>query len=111
MQGKEKALQSQNKTRQLFRQSKDRHFQAQLVRVFNALKVRPMTMKELDVYTGVVRENICRHIDSLLKQGKIAIIRKRRCSITGYPYVNEYTADISLFPKSNQLDLFNNGYE
>ena len=88
------------------RQSKDRHFQVQLQRVFNALKVRPMTMKELDVYSGIMRENICRHIYNLMEQGRIAIIRQRRCTITGHPYVNEYTADPNLFPKSMQLSLF-----
>ena len=65
-----------------------------------------MTMKEADIYTGVMRESICRHISTLKEHGRVAVIRKRKCSITGYPYVDEYTADISLFPKSKQLSLF-----
>lgn len=83
-----------------------RRFRAQLLVVYNALKEKPMTMKELDVATGIMRESICRHVAYLLMQGKIAVIRKRRCNITGYPMVNEYTANPNLFPKSNQLKLF-----
>ncbi len=81
-------------------------FKAQLLMVLDALKLKPMTMLETDKNTGVMRSNICRHIDILLKQGLIAITKKRKCSITGYPYVNEYTADQRLFPKTNQLQLF-----
>lgn len=88
------------------RQVQDITFNADLEKVYNALKVKPMTMKEIDVYTGVMRESVCRHINTLLEQNKIAIVRERKCSITGYPYVNEYTTDKSLFPKSNQLNLF-----
>lgn len=89
-----------------FNQGKDKHFKVQLQRVYYALKEKPMTMKETDVYTGVMRENICRYIDILFEQGKIAITRKRKCTITNYPYVNEYTTNPDLFPKNNQLELF-----
>tara|TARA_R100000935_G_scaffold21876_4_gene40474 strand:- start:22196 stop:22462 length:267 start_codon:yes stop_codon:yes gene_type:complete len=81
-------------------------FKAQLARVYKAFTEKPMTMKEADVYTGVMRENICRYVDTLLEQGRIAIIRKRKCTITGYPYVNEYTGNPDLFPQSNQLEMF-----
>jgi len=87
-------------------QGADKQFKAQLQRVYVALKEKPMTMKETDIYTGVMRENICRYIDTLFEQGKIAIVRKRKCTITGYPNVNEYTANPLLFPKSNQLKMF-----
>jgi hypothetical protein len=86
--------------------SRDSKFQAQLKKVYSAFQEHPMTMKEVDVYTGVMRENICRYVDALLDQGHIAITRKRKCTITGYPLVNEYTGDPSLFPKSNQLKMF-----
>ena len=72
-------------------QGKDKQFRAQLKRVYEAFKVKPMTMKEVDVYTGIMRENICRYVSQLLELGLIAISKKRRCSITGYPKVNEYT--------------------
>ena len=82
-----------------------RRFRAQLLVVYNALKEKPMTMMDLAVETGIMRANICRHIAKLESQWKIAIIRKRRCIITG-EMVNEYTANPELFPKSNQLKLF-----
>ncbi len=89
-----------------YQQSKDKQFKAQLTKVYKAFADKPMTMKEADVYTGVMRENICRYVDTLLEQGRIAIIRKRKCSVTGYPYVNEYTTNPNLFPQSNQLKMF-----
>ena len=79
---------------------------AQLKRVLEALRNSPMTMKEVDVYTGIMRENICRYISELMEAGLISIRKKRRCSITGYSNVNEYTGNPNLFPKSNQLRMF-----
>ncbi|MDT8413722.1 MAG: hypothetical protein RQ875_14760 [Vicingaceae bacterium] len=84
----------------------EKHFLAQLKKVYEAFKTRPMTMKEADVYTGVMRESICRYVATLLEQGKIAVRRKRKCNVTGYPYVNEYTGNPDLFPKSNQFKMF-----
>lgn len=87
--------------------SKDKQFKVQLVTVYNALLIKPMTMKEVDVYTGIMRENICRYIDTLIEQGRIAMTKKRKCTITGHNHVMEFTANPELFPKSNQLELFN----
>tara|TARA_R110001632_G_scaffold17761_1_gene55927 strand:+ start:1086 stop:1394 length:309 start_codon:yes stop_codon:yes gene_type:complete len=86
--------------------NKDRYFKAQLRRVLEALKEKPMTMKEVDVCTGIMRENICRYVSDLMESGMIAVRKRRRCSITGFPLVNEYTGNPDLFPKSNQLKLF-----
>ena len=85
---------------------KNKGLKRQVRKVYEALMVKPMTMKEVDVFTGIMRENICWHIKELLESGRIACIRKRKCSITGYLWVNEYTANPNLFPKSNQLKLF-----
>ncbi|EAP87880.1 hypothetical protein [Croceibacter atlanticus] len=87
------------------RQDKDKRFKAQLKQVYTALMAKPMTMKETDVYTGVMRENICRYIGTLREEGRIALVRKRKCTITGYNNVGEYTANPDLFPVSNQLKL------
>lgn len=67
-------------------QGKDKQFIAKLQRVYKALQDKPMTMKETDVYAGVIRENICRYINTLYEKNKIAILRKRKCTITGYSY-------------------------
>ena len=87
------------------RHSKDSDFKIQYLKVLNAFKLKPMTMLEADVYTGVMRSNICCYIDDLLEQGRISLIRKRKCSITGF-IAGEYTANPTLFPKSNQLKMF-----
>lgn len=87
------------------RQEQDRHFKAQLIRVYKAFSEKPMTMKEADVCTGIMRENICWYVKELLEQGLIAVLRKRKCTVTGYPYVNEYTGNPDLFNHSNQLKM------
>lgn len=88
------------------RQGQDKEFKAQLIKVYNAFRSKPMTMLEADKETGVMRSNICWYVDTLLEQGRIALLKKRKCTVTGYPYVNEYTANPDLFPKSNQYKLF-----
>ena len=89
-----------------FSKNKDKEFTAQLNRVYNALKENSYTTLEVAKATNILRANVCRHINTLLLQNTIAVIRQRKCSITGYPYVKEYTANPSLFPKSNQYTLF-----
>lgn len=86
--------------------SKGEDSENQLRKVYRALLHKPMTMKEVDVNTGVMRSNICWYFAELLKQERIAVIRQRKCSITGHSKVNEYTANKDLFPMSNQLELF-----
>lgn len=89
-----------------FHKAKDNQFKAQFKKVYQAFKDKPMTMKEADVYTGVMRENICRYVNMLLENERIAILKKRKCTITGFPNVNVYTGNPDLFPKSNQLKMF-----
>ena len=84
----------------------EKKYNNQLQKVYQILKEEPLTMKETDVKSGIMRESICRYISTLLKQGRIAITRKRKCTITGYPSVNEYTSNPDLFPMDNQLHLF-----
>ncbi|WZL89767.1 hypothetical protein VS868_03245 [Salinimicrobium sp. 3283s] len=85
---------------------KDRQNKTQLELVYEAFKAKPMTMLEADRETGVMRSNICYFIDRLKAENKIAVRKIRRCSITGYPKVQELTANPDLFPQSNQLKLF-----
>lgn len=86
-------------------QGKNTKFQAQLTKVYNAFKEKPMTMLEADYISGIMRSNICWYIDDLIEQGRIAMIRKRKCTITGR-IVKEFTANPDLFPQSNQLSFF-----
>ncbi|MBO0592930.1 hypothetical protein I2486_16115 [Cellulophaga sp. E16_2] len=87
-------------------QVKDKQLKPQKRLVLDALREKSMTMKELDIHTGVMRENICRYVSELIQMGLIAIRRKRKCSVTGHSNVNEYTGNPDLFPKCNQLNLF-----
>lgn len=86
-------------------QGEDKKYKDQLNRVYHAFKATPKTMLEAEKATGVMRSNICWYVRDLLKSGRLAVIRVRRCSISKYPYVNEYTADVALFPKSDQLNF------
>lgn len=86
-------------------QDKVNDFKIQLQKVYEAFMAKSMTMLEAEYYCGVMRSNICYHIHTLLKQNRIALIRRRKCSITGF-VAGEYTADPNLFPLSNQLELF-----
>ncbi|ASV77961.1 hypothetical protein M2T70_04735 [Elizabethkingia anophelis] len=73
--------------------------------VFDAFLQKPMTMKEVDIQTGIMRENICRYVKNLRNTGRIAILRQRICKITKHK-ANEYTTDPKLFPKPQQPTLF-----
>ncbi len=87
-------------------QSQDTYFRAQLQRVYAAFFAKPMTMKEVDVETGIMRESVCRHCKKLRDQDKLFAIRKRRCTITNYPTVTEWTTNPDLAPKDDQLSLW-----
>ena len=57
-------------------------FQNQFDIVCNAFFNEPQTMKEVDVLTGIMRENICRYVQFLRKQKSIFVVKKRKCNIT-----------------------------
>ena len=86
------------------RQCKDNDFKIQLAQVYNAFRDKPMTLLEADYYTGIMGSNICWHINYLKEQVRIAIIKKRRCSFTGFE-LGEYKTDQNLFPKPNKTQL------
>ncbi len=44
------------------RQSKDKHFEVQMKRVFAAFKRKPSTMLMVSIETGILRANICRYV-------------------------------------------------
>lgn len=83
-------------------QGKDTQFE----RVYEALSKKAMTMLEAELQTGVRRESICRYVGKLKEANRIAVRKIRKCSITGYPYVQELTTNPDLFPQSNQLKMF-----
>ena len=80
------------------------HTQLQLV--YKAFHNKPLTMKEVFVEIGVLREFVCWYCRELRLSGKLYFIKKRRCSITNR-YVKEFTTnEIFLQKFPTQLNLF-----
>ncbi|MDT0646318.1 hypothetical protein RM545_06415 [Zunongwangia sp. F260] len=86
-------------------QGQDKHFEAQMVKVFKAFKEQPSTMLMISKKTGVLRANICRYVATWEKAGRIAEVKTDLCKITKFP-AGYYTTDPELFPESNQVTLF-----
>ena len=83
----------------------DKHFEAQMEKVFKAFKKEPQTMLMVSVQTGILRANICRYVSTWEKQGRIAEVKNDPCKISKFP-AGYYTTDPALFPESNQTKLF-----
>lgn len=71
--------------------------------VYKAFYREPLTMLEVSNELNIFRANICRYVDEWEKQGLIMCVRKRKCTISGHPFVGEYTTNPKLFPEDNQL--------
>lgn len=83
----------------------ENEFKNQKICVYKVLLKEPLTMLEIASLTNIRRANICRYISEFEELGIVAMMRKRKCTISGYPFVGEYTADKSLFPEDNQLNF------
>ena len=78
--------------------SKDKHFQAQMKRVFTALYRQPKTMLMVEVETGIMRSNITRYVAKWKKQDCIKIVRLGICPISKSTGVQFLTTNTELFP-------------
>jgi hypothetical protein len=78
-------------------QGKDKHFQAQMERVFAALYRLPKTMLMVSIETGILRANICRYVAEWEKENRICIVRKGICPISKHR-AGFYTTNPELFP-------------
>ena len=79
-------------------QGKDKHFQAQIQRVFTALYKQPKTMLMVEVETGIMRSNITRYVAKWKKQDCIKIVRLGICPISKSTGVQFLTTNPELFP-------------
>lgn len=79
------------------RQGKDKHFEAQMKRVFAAFKRRPSTMLMVSIETGILRANICRYVAEWQKQGRIHLLKQGLCKVSKHR-AGYYTTDPELFP-------------
>ena len=71
--------------------------------VFNEFYREPLTMLEVSNELNIFRANICRYVDEWEKRGLIRFVVKRKCTISGYPFVGAYTTNPEYFPEDNQL--------
>ena len=78
-------------------QGKDKHFQAQMQRVFTAFLRHPKTMLAVSIETGILRANICRYVAEWGKENRICIVRKGICLISKHR-AGFYTTNPDLFP-------------
>ena len=90
------------------RQGKDKHFQAQMQRVFTAFLRHPKTMLMVSIETGILRANITRYVAKWRKESRIKTIRKGVCPISKSTGVQFLTTNPDLFPivkPSNTIKL------
>lgn len=81
---------------------KDKNFEAQMKRVFEAFKRNPSTMLMVSIETGILRANICRYVAKWEKQGKIHLLKRELCKISKHP-AGYYTTDTNLFTQTLKL--------
>jgi hypothetical protein len=76
---------------------KDKHFEAQMKKVFKAFLQQPKTMLMVSIETSILRANICRYVAKWEKQSRIIKVCKSHCIISkrraGY-----YTTNPDLVP-------------
>lgn len=72
---------------------KDKHFEAQMIKVFAAFKKKPSTMLMVAKTNGIDRANICRYVAIWYKQGKIQLLKYGYCKVSkrraGYLTTNQ----------------------
>jgi hypothetical protein len=78
------------------RQGKDKHFEAQMERVFAAFKRQPSTMLMVSVETGILRANICRYVAKWKKSNSIHLFKQGLCKVSKHR-AGYYTTDTNLF--------------
>ncbi len=83
----------------------DKQFQAQMEKVFASLYRQPKTMLMVSTETGIFRANICRYVSKWRKRNCVDIVKKDRCQISKHR-ASYLTTNRQLFPKSNQLKMF-----
>lgn len=84
----------------------DKHFEAQMKRVYEAFFSSPKTMLMVEEETGIRRPNICRYVSKWKKAESVKIVKLSVCPISKYNGVQYLTSNPILFPVSNQLNLF-----
>ena len=84
------------------RQSKDKHFEAQMKRAFTALYRQPKTMLMVSIETGILRANICRYVAKWQKSNSIHLLKQGLCKVSKHR-AGYYTTDTNLFTQPLKL--------
>jgi hypothetical protein len=84
------------------RQGKDKHFEAQMKRVFAAFKRKPSTMLMVSIETGILRANICRYVAKWQKSNSIHLLKQGLCKVSKHR-AGYYTTDSNLFAQPLKL--------
>lgn len=84
------------------RQSKDKHFEVQMKRVFAAFKRKPSTMLMVSIETGILRANICRYVAKWQKSNSIHLLKQGLCKVSKHR-AGYYTTDTNLFTQLLKL--------
>ena len=83
-------------------QSKDKHFEAQMKRVFSCFAKQPKSMLMVEVETNIMRSNICWYVNKWEKQNRIMKIKKGICKVSKRS-VGFYTTNKDLFIQPSKL--------
>jgi hypothetical protein len=84
------------------RQSKYKHFEVQMKRVFAAFKRKPSTMLMVSIETGILRANICRYVAKWQKSNSIHLLKQGLCKVSKHR-AGYYTTDTNLFTQPLKL--------
>jgi hypothetical protein len=84
------------------RQGEDKHFEAQMKRVFAAFKRKPSTMLMVSIETGILRANICRYVAKWQKSNSIHLLKQGLCKVSKHR-AGYYTTDSNLFAQPLKL--------
>ena len=84
------------------RQGKDKHFEVQMKRVFEAFKRQPSTMLMVSIETGILRANICRYVAKWQKGNSIHLLKQGLCKVSKHS-AGHYTTDTNLFTQPLKL--------
>lgn len=84
------------------RQGKDKHFKAQMERVFAVFKRKPSTMLMVSIETGIMRSNITRYVAKWQKSNSIHLLKQGLCKVSKHR-AGYYTTDTNLFTQPLKL--------
>ena len=92
--------------RSSFHVEDDNQYGTQLKTVREYLSRHSASRFMIAVFTGIPIQDVCRHVDTLIKLDLLRVVRKDRCEISGM--LGEFlSCNPDLWPKDLQLKLFN----